>query len=143
VRASTSQQSFTLQANQPTNAAPQQLSTLVSQVVDRWATAILSPVGQLRRPWPKHTGESAGATTRFEVNNSHLLPEQGAHISSSSRTAGRGRLLTVTMVAMLYTLTTRMTCSAVAVIVCAIEAGKGHQGNVPGVQDCRRRDGVR
>jgi hypothetical protein len=36
-----------------------------------------------------------------------LLPEQrGAHISSSSRIAGRGRLLTVTIVATLNSLTT-------------------------------------
>jgi hypothetical protein len=79
----------------------------MSQVVDRWATAILYPIGQLRRSWPKHIGESAGAATRFEVNTSPSVGwTEGAHISSSSRIAGRGRLLTVTIVAMLNSLTT-------------------------------------
>src|SRR6202043_1162059 len=69
-RASTSEQSFTLQANRPTNAAPQQLSTSMSQVVDRWATAILYPAVSYADHGPNAIGESAGAATRFEVNNS-------------------------------------------------------------------------
>jgi hypothetical protein len=79
----------------------------MSQVVDRWATAILYHAVSYADHGPNTIGESAGAAIRFEVNNSpSVASTEGAHISSSSRIAGRGRLLTVTIVAMLSSLTT-------------------------------------
>jgi len=42
----------------------------MSQVVDRWATAILYPAVGYADHGPNTIGESAGAATRFEVNNS-------------------------------------------------------------------------
>jgi hypothetical protein len=95
------------------------------------------PVGQLRRPWPEHIGESAGVTTRFEVNNSLLLPVQDAHVSSSARTADaatadgdHGRDAAYPHQS--------------AVIMCAIEAGvRDIKVTFPAFKTVGGRDGVR
>ena len=102
-----SEQSFTLQANRPTNAAAQQLSTSMSQVVDRWVTAILYRAVSYADHGSNTIGESAGLQHGSKSTTPHLLPEHRAPISPlPPGSLDRGRLLTVTVVAMLNSLTT-------------------------------------